>query len=436
MMLPQLKTVNSLAPRILVKMFQQALILEFEGRIFDKLEKCPKCGSEEIVRLDKVEKIACKIITENGFRDIKAEIKRYKCKSCKHVSNAESPFYPNCMYAKSVVDFCLFLVSKNPCNRTENILMNFGIQVDRDTVKNYAKRFKDRVLKQAGLKMFDKDIGLNLLKIFFHVKNVSELKEKYPELKRIESVSDETHASKKGAKKALKEENRKRKLKGGDEKKYPDSFTLAASYLPAINSYAALIATENAFNSMFSKLLESVMEGSDYNLTDGNPSYNDLPNHERCLFHKSKNLAKKDAVLKRLQQSALPEEVKKYLSKRYRELEEEAMKILKGKYPQFMAEGTFIGALTTNAMEGGNWRVKYELRTPYANINSIAARAILIALMDSMYNFRHGKPNESFAHINSQFAFEDAMKISTDKERKIVDINPNNPDSPFYKYLH
>lgn len=47
--------------------------------------------------------------------------------------------------------------------------------------------FKDRVSKLAGIKMFDEDIGVNLLKLFFDVKNVEELKKKYPQLKPVES---------------------------------------------------------------------------------------------------------------------------------------------------------------------------------------------------------------------------------------------------------
>ncbi len=433
---PKPKKLHNLSPELMKTAFQNAIRAEYQNKVYEEHGSCPECGNEKSCIYDKREKIFCRLITVNGFEDIKVIIVTRQCSKCKHFFYSESPFYPNCSYGKPLVDFILFLAAKNPYNRVENIMMNFGIQMDRDTVKNYAKRFKDKVLKTAGLKMFDKDMGINFLKMFFNVNNVKELKEKYPELKKVESVSDETYAAKKGAKKVLKEENKKRKIKGEKENKYPDSFTLSASYLPAIKSYAALIATEAAFSSMFSRLLQSVMEGSDYNLTDGNPSYNDLPNHERCLFHKSKNLAKKDAVLKKLQQSALPEEVKAYLSKKYHELEEEALKMLKEKYPQLLDKGYFTGALTTNAMEGGNWRIKYEMRTPYFNIQSITARAILIAILDSSYNFRYGKPNESFVHINSQFGFENAMKIRLEKEKAGIDINPNNTDSPFYKYLH
>lgn len=266
--------------------------------------------------------------------------------------------------------------------------------------------------------MFDEDIGINLLKLFFNVKNVKELKKKYPQLKVVESGSDETYPRKKGANKAFKEENRMRRLNGEEEKKYPDGFTVAASYLPTIKSYASLIVTENPFNSLFARLLRIPLLGSDYNLTDGHGAYNDFPDRVRCLFHLAKSKAKKDKVLKKIKKSALPEEIKEYLSQKYQELKGEVLKMMKEKYPQFLTpNGEFAGALTTNCMEGGNWRIKYELRTEYTNVNSISGRSLLITIVDSIYTFRYGKSEESFTHANSSFKFEDVMSIGHKKEK-------------------
>jgi hypothetical protein len=419
MMMPHLKKTNKTVPNIFVKAFQQALILEYDGKIFDALSRCPKCKSKKVVRFDKVAKTVCKVITDEGFKDIKVDIKRYKCRSCNCVSNAESPFYPSCSYGKPLVDLILFLSAKNPYNRVESIMLNYGIQVDRDTVKNYTKHFKKRIAKLAGIKMFDEDIGVNLLKAFFNVNNVQELKKKYPQIKGIESVSDEVYPAKKGAKEALKEENKVRRLLGEDEKKYPDGFTVAVSYLPAIKSYASLIVNENPFNSLFAKLLGLPLLGADYNLTDGHRAYTDFSEHEGCLVHKSRNLAKKDKVLKKLEKSALPGEIKEYLHQKYLEMKKEVLRMMGEKHPHFIHDNDFKGALTTNAIEGGNWRIRFELRTPYKNINSISARTILITIMDSVYNFRGGKPNESFAHANSSFSFENVMSITVEKERKL-----------------
>jgi hypothetical protein len=51
----------------------------------------------------------------------------------------------------------------------------------------------------------------------------------------------------------------------------------------------------------------------------------------------------------------------------------------------------YIGATTTNAMEGGNWRMKYELRPSYQNDESVESRCILMALKDSLQTFKEGR---------------------------------------------
>jgi len=415
------KKLHNLAPELITKIFPQAIKLEYQNKVYNEHGPCPHCGNEKSWAYCKKKKIFCRLIRKDGFEDIVITLVTRQCAKCRRTFYPQSPYYPNCSYGKPVVDFVLFLVAKNPFNRVESILLNFGLQVDRDTAKNYSKIFKGRVSKLAGIKMFDEDIGVNLLKLFFNVDNVKELKKKYPQLKAVESGSDETYPRKKGAKKALKEENKVRKVLGEDEKKYPDGFTTAVSYLPTIKSYASLIVTENPFNSLFARLLRIPLLGSDYNLTDGHKGYNDYPDHERCLFHLAKNMTKKDKVLKNLQKSFLPKEIKEYLHQKYLELKEEMLNMMKEKYPQFVApDDEFTGALTTNCIEGGNWRIKHELRTEYQNIDSITGRTILVTIVDSSYNFRSGRPEESFAHSNSSFKFEDVMSIEVEKEKNKV----------------
>jgi hypothetical protein len=65
--------------------------------------------------------------------------------------------------------------------------------------------------------------------------------------------------------------------------------------------------------------------------------------------------------------------------------------------------------MSTNAIEGGNWRLKYGLRTPYARCQGSFARTALLALHDSMYVFRNGRPEASFAYQVSDFSYEVVM---------------------------
>ena len=232
---------------------------------------------------------------------------------------------------------------------------------------------------------------------------------------KFDGVADETYPTIKGAKKKFEEINKERKLRGEKPFKWPKGFTLAVSYLALLKLYVSLVLNEVAFCQIFSRILLAPLLGVDFFTSDGHSAYNlfnDVMEHLRCLFHKCKNLSKKDKVLKQMKKDKKPAgEIKEYLSKKYRELEKEAVEKLKEKFPKFFDKGgNFIGALTSNAIEGGNWRIKHELRTPYSNCDSITARTILICLMDSIFTFRKGAPTESFGHKYTKFSFKKIMR--------------------------
>jgi hypothetical protein len=48
----------------------------------------------------------------------------------------------------------------------------------------------------------------------------------------------------------------------------------------------------------------------------------------------------------------------------------------------------FTSALMTDSMEDVNRRIKYELRVPYENLDSIYSRALLALMIGSFYDFR------------------------------------------------
>jgi hypothetical protein len=169
---------------------------------YDGHGSCPHCGFDHVVGFGWMERTYCTIITEKGFTDVNVRVRRYLCRRCKHTFLADAPFYDGCNYGKPIVDLCPSLVASNPFNRVESILMQYGIQVDRDTMKNYTIIFRDRVMKQAGIPvMDDSKIGVNILKPFFDVDSVEELKKRYPQVK-YDAAMDETYPRVKGAKKA------------------------------------------------------------------------------------------------------------------------------------------------------------------------------------------------------------------------------------------
>jgi hypothetical protein len=68
-----------------------------------------------------------------------------------------------------------------------------------------------------------------------------------------------------------------------------------------------------------------------------------------------------------------------------RQMEKQVIEQLRKEYPDFVDPGgKFTGAITTNCMEGGNWRIKYKLSIEYINISSISGRSLLTTIVDSI----------------------------------------------------
>lgn len=409
MRLPVVKKSSKIVPSFLAKYIIAGIRMMYEWRLYDDRRPCPKCGCKNHTRLDKVRKIFCRVIEDSGISAIRINLKRYRCHQCKHIYTAQGPFYPNTEYGKPIVDLALYFASTNPYNRVEHILMELGIQIDRDTVKRYVKLFKNRSLHVAGIKFAGKSIGVNVLKLLFGKSTVEELKKAYPD-KRFDAVADETYPAKKGAKKKLRKENRERKRDGKKPKRFPDSFTLASSYLPGLESYASVLVSSCAFNWLLGKILVAPLAGAPYLCVDGSPCY-DFNEIVRCLVHKARNLAKRDPILKKLiDEKTLEDSIIAHLKEVYRDLKHSTIKKLKEKFPELVDEnGVFTGAVNTNAMEGGNFRMKWNLRVPYKDIEGIFGRTILSTIHDSIHTFKNGRPCESFANIHGIFQYENVM---------------------------
>lgn len=105
------------------------------------------------------------------------------------------------------------------------------------------------------------------------------------------------------------------------------------------------------------------------------------------------------------------EELQAYLESEYKSMYEEKVEELKSAYPSFWDEEaeTFTGPVTTNAIEGGNWRVKEKLGVPYRRCRSARSRVLLGALSDSLLVYRNGRPCVSFAEKYGKFGFEEIM---------------------------
>lgn len=390
--------------------------MKYRGMVYDEARPCPECGCEDVTRYDMEDRVFCTTIVDGSFNPVGVNVKRFECSRCRAVFEGISPFYERCNNAGPIVDLCLALASSNPYNRTESILMQYGIQVDKGTIRNYAMRFRERAARYAGIPvMDDATIGVNILKILFGVESVQELRKIHPNPK-YDAVMDETYPGVKGAKKALAEETYAKEASGEKPPRFPKSFTLASSYLSSTKCFASISCRNAPFNQIVAETLAKPLMGSDAIVTDGSHCYDAVRSY-RCLWHKMKNFFDVDPFVQGAAKDGTvpPWVLSAHMHDIYSFAQEEYESWLKERYLSLVdhESGEFIGAMTTNAMEGGNWRLKYELRASYQRDESIEARCLLIALRDSMKTFRNGTPEVSFAAMNSVFEYGKIMDAAT-----------------------
>ena len=439
MNLPSEKKLSRLAPNIFKYGIPRQLIREYDQKKVEGYkDECDRCGSRRLWKFGFEDKTYATVILQSGFEDVIVKVRRYRCVDCGHVMICdEGLFYPRMNYGRGIVDACLFLVSSNTYNAVERIMLEHGIQIDVDTVRRYAIIFGKKAAEYAPLKGVDGEpanLGTNLVKVIFGKDDVGELGEQREEgdghdrrrskkgngegkkkekekdadreMKKTDAVVDETFPSVKGSKGAHVENNRVRKSIGEKTERFGKSFTLASSYLHNLHFFASMICTLAPFSSILAEALVQPLKGCAYILSDGSRCYNGLVD-ERCAWHFMKNFFnKRDPGLDRMKRHRmLPAIISEHMRYVYSIAKDEYLRHLRERYPQFVSKDEFLGATTTNAMEGGNWRIKYELRVPYLVPESIFARSMLIELRDSLYTFRHGHPEESFAHRNGVFSY-------------------------------
>lgn len=416
---PKPKSPDDLAPDFLIEGVRSRC-RSYEGTRLSEPQPCPDCGGQNYRDHEWRDRTFARLITESGFEEVKIEYRRYWCKHCEKPFPADVSelFYEDCLYGKPIVDLCLYLAAENPYNRVEKHLHHLGIQVDRDTVQRYAELFGDRLADQHGLKIADAPVSINFLSFLFGVDTAEEFREEYAEeledegVEGLVGVADETYPAKKGAKKELREENRRRKQAGEERKPFPDGFTLGASYLCPLGCFASVQCRETGFAWALALALVTPLEGVDYWLTDDHDAYNDtLPDRVKCLVHRLRNRTRRDDRVTELREAGEFDRLHEYLEEEYEELYTELVGELKQSYPAFWDEeaGEFTGPVSTNAIEGGNWRLKYGLRTPYKRCEAIRARTALLAFRDSSRVFANGRPAESFTHRHSRSSYGQIM---------------------------
>jgi len=310
---------------------------------------------------------------------------------------------------------------ENPFNACERILHTmYGLQVDRETVQNYTETFGEKLAEKHGVKIAGEPVSMNFLSFLFGVESVEELNDEFEEefveeeVTGLVGVADETYPAKKGAKKALYEENMERKKQDEQERPYPESFTVGCGYLPQLDCFASLQCRNTGFPWAVAWALLWPLDGVEYWISDDDASYNDvLPDRVVCVVHRLRNRARQDERVEELQENGDLEKLREYLQEEYDSLYMEVVDELKEAYPSFWdtETETFTGPVSTNAIEGGNWRLKYGLGVPYARCQAARARTALLALRDSRSVFKNGHPAETFACRHSDAGFGRVLEI-------------------------
>lgn len=424
----------------------------YDGRVYDDFPgRCQHCGSGNCVKNGRDDPLFAKLISPKGnFVDVTVLLQKYICRDCGGTYTSQGPFYKGAMYGGPIVDIALSLAMEHPAYAAERMLTNFGIQVSTDAILDYVRLFADRAKRLAPLIEGQGEglYAINMLKVLFGVDNARELKEKLPQVS-LESLTDETYPRKKGAVKKIMDEvldGRKRVVhrgtKGdmvvdGDGKaSFPESFTLALSYLPGADAYASLICTSGSFNQMLADILFRALEGSSFNMTDGSHSYNGVKNHVLDPVHRTRTELKHDPKFTSLKKGLTEagkkvreakseeekrraadgrkekvEEVSRYAKAKYQEVLKSTIEQVRTEHPgMFDADGNFKGrAITSNGAEGANSRVKYAVRVPYARIDSAAGKGVLAAIRDSISTIRAGVSVESIANAAGAFSFARVM---------------------------
>jgi len=128
--------------------------------------------------------------------------------------------------------------------------------------------------------------------------------------------------------------------------------------------------SEHTFARALALALVFPLRGVDYWITDDHDSYNDImPDRVKCLVHALRTRARHCERMSELHEAGELDELREYLEEEYETAYEELVATLRQDQPTFWDEENddFTGPVSTNAIEGGNWRLKYGLRSSEAH---------------------------------------------------------------------
>ncbi len=142
----------------------QAGLVAVDGITFGERVACPVCGGP-VSGYDTRKKVFA-LVSENGReRAIRVTVKRFSCRRCDRIVNADEPFYPGTRIGSPVIDLCLTLATTMPVNRTAAWLDAMDVIVNRTSCRLYARDHARSVPATAlfGIRMPMSVISLSTL---------------------------------------------------------------------------------------------------------------------------------------------------------------------------------------------------------------------------------------------------------------------------------
>ncbi|MBP2132689.1 hypothetical protein J2128_000610 [Methanomicrobium sp. W14] len=113
-------------------------VININGFLFDSHDICPHCGGE--LKNHDIKKKKFVTMQKNGEpENITVNIRRLRCRNCKKLVYADSPFYDNIRLGSPIVDFCTLNLRIHPANHISKILRSLNILVNPSTIRSLKK---------------------------------------------------------------------------------------------------------------------------------------------------------------------------------------------------------------------------------------------------------------------------------------------------------
>jgi hypothetical protein len=142
----------------------QTAICAMDGVEFTSLAICPACGGP-VQGYDTRRKKYAVIREGEDERLISVRVKRFTCRNCGDLCNADEPFYPDTRVGSLVIDLFVTFASIMPHNHAARVIDTMGIVVNRTSWRNYSDRVQPEIPTMVffGMKLPSSVITLSTL---------------------------------------------------------------------------------------------------------------------------------------------------------------------------------------------------------------------------------------------------------------------------------